>query len=86
LDFVWSFADSFDIDKRDIFTHTREGLQSTRKNSVVTADQEVESVVDIILQLLKGFQEQFPGLAFPDIPKRGDFDLKEVLKAPYFFN
>jgi DNA-directed RNA polymerase len=86
LDFVWSFADSFDINKRDIFTDTREGLQSTRKNSVVTADQEVESVVDIILQLLKGFQEQFPGLEFPDIPKRGDFDLKEVLKAPYFFN
>ncbi|CAM6076268.1 unnamed protein product [Sphagnum tenellum] len=40
----------------------------------------------ILENLLKGFQEQFPGLAFPDIPKRGDFDLKEVLKAPYFFN
>lgn len=40
----------------------------------------------ILENLLKGFQEQFPGLEFPDIPKRGDFDLKEVLKAPYFFN
>lgn len=37
-------------------------------------------------QLLKSFQERFPDLKFPEVPTRGDLDLKEVLQAPYFFN
>ena len=46
---------------------------------------------DIILvlcgeQLLKNFQERFPDLVFPEVPARGDLDLNEVLRAPYFFN
>ncbi|KAL3693501.1 hypothetical protein R1sor_007152 [Riccia sorocarpa] len=40
----------------------------------------------ILENLLKDFKQQFPHLEFPEVPKRGDLDLKEVLKAPYFFN
>lgn len=39
-----------------------------------------------ILQLIHSFEESFPGLKFPPLPERGDFDLKEVLESPYFFN
>ncbi|CAM6108851.1 unnamed protein product [Calypogeia fissa] len=47
----------------------------------------VELYSDPILEnLLKGFKEQFPKLDFPDVPSRGDLDLSEVTKAPYFFN
>lgn len=37
-------------------------------------------------QLLESFQESYPALTFPPLPKRGDFDLREVLESPYFFN
>lgn len=37
-------------------------------------------------QLLESFQKMFPTLNFPPLPERGDFDLTEVLKSPYFFN
>ena len=37
-------------------------------------------------QLLKSFEESFPDVNFPPVPERGNFNLKEVLKAPYFFN
>lgn len=40
----------------------------------------------ILENLLLDFQTQFPDLEFPDVPARGDFDMKEVLKSPYFFN
>ncbi|CAN8236050.1 unnamed protein product [Cochlearia groenlandica] len=40
----------------------------------------------ILENLLKSFQKSFPGLSFPPLPGRGDFDLKEVLRSPYFFN
>ncbi|KAL9262687.1 DNA-directed RNA polymerase 1B, mitochondrial-like protein [Drosera capensis] len=36
--------------------------------------------------LLKSFQKSFPELKFPPLPERGDFDLREVLQSPYFFN
>lgn len=37
-------------------------------------------------QLLENFQKSFPKLTFPPLPDRGDFDLKDVLQSPYFFN
>ncbi|KAK4409797.1 DNA-directed RNA polymerase 2, chloroplastic/mitochondrial [Sesamum angolense] len=40
----------------------------------------------ILENLLEGFQQSFPSLTFPPLPDRGDFDLKEVLQSPYFFN
>lgn len=38
------------------------------------------------LQLLKSFQASYPALTFPPLPERGNFDMREVLKSPYFFN
>lgn len=38
------------------------------------------------LQLLESFHKSFPDLTFPPLPERGDFDLRDVLKSPYFFN
>ncbi|XVF31632.1 hypothetical protein REPUB_Repub17cG0008100 [Reevesia pubescens] len=40
----------------------------------------------ILENLLESFQQCFPTLCFPPLPERGDFDLREVLESPYFFN
>ncbi|XVF81816.1 hypothetical protein PTKIN_Ptkin15bG0186400 [Pterospermum kingtungense] len=40
----------------------------------------------ILENLLESFQQSFPALSFPPLPERGDFDLREVLESPYFFN
>ncbi|KAJ1435406.1 DNA-directed RNA polymerase, phage-type [Sesbania bispinosa] len=40
----------------------------------------------ILENLLEDFQRSFPSLTFPPLPERGDFDLREVLESPYFFN
>lgn len=40
----------------------------------------------ILENLLEGFEQSFPALSFPPLPERGDFDLREVLESPYFFN
>ncbi|KAH9707793.1 DNA-directed RNA polymerase [Citrus sinensis] len=40
----------------------------------------------ILEDLLASFQKQFPKLNFPPLPERGDFDLRDVLESPYFFN
>ncbi|PON76758.1 DNA-directed RNA polymerase, phage-type [Trema orientale] len=40
----------------------------------------------ILENLLESFQKSFPTLKFPPLPDRGDFDLREVLESPYFFN
>ncbi|KAK8694366.1 hypothetical protein V6N13_071920 [Hibiscus sabdariffa] len=40
----------------------------------------------ILENLLESFQESFPTLCFPPLPERGDFDLRDVLDSPYFFN
>ncbi|CAI9109927.1 OLC1v1009869C1 [Oldenlandia corymbosa var. corymbosa] len=40
----------------------------------------------ILENLLESFQKSFPSLSFPALPERGDFDLKNVLESPYFFN
>ncbi|CAJ1975521.1 unnamed protein product [Sphenostylis stenocarpa] len=42
--------------------------------------------IPILENLLEDFQTTYPGLAFPSLPKRGDFDLQKVLDSPYFFN
>lgn len=38
------------------------------------------------LQLLESFETSYPELKFPALPKRGNFDLQQVLNSPYFFN
>ncbi|XP_073003649.1 DNA-directed RNA polymerase 1, mitochondrial-like [Typha latifolia] len=40
----------------------------------------------ILENLLEAFQHSFPTLTFPPLPERGDFNLKDVLDSPYFFN
>lgn len=40
----------------------------------------------ILENLLESFQQSFPTVNFPLLPERGDFDLKDVLESPYFFN
>ncbi|BFG26451.1 hypothetical protein CerSpe_127250 [Prunus speciosa] len=40
----------------------------------------------ILENLLESFQQSFPALTFPPLPERGDFDLRDVLESPYFFN
>ncbi|EPS71577.1 hypothetical protein M569_03175, partial [Genlisea aurea] len=40
----------------------------------------------ILENLLESFQVSFPTLSFPPLPPRGDFDLREVMQSPYFFN
>ncbi|CAN6446738.1 unnamed protein product [Victoria cruziana] len=40
----------------------------------------------ILEELLESFRKSFPHVRFPPLPDRGDFDLREVLKSPYFFN
>ncbi|KAL8161431.1 hypothetical protein V2J09_012920 [Rumex salicifolius] len=40
----------------------------------------------ILEDLVENFQKSFPNLKFPPLPERGDFDMKEVLESPYFFN
>lgn len=42
--------------------------------------------VPILENLLESFEKSFPSLNFPPLPDRGDFDLREVLQSPYFFN
>jgi len=40
----------------------------------------------ILENLLESFEKSFPKLKFPPLPERGDFDMKDVLESPYFFN
>lgn len=40
----------------------------------------------ILENLLESFERSFPTLSFPPLPERGDFDLRDVLESPYFFN
>ncbi|XP_031285635.1 DNA-directed RNA polymerase 2, chloroplastic/mitochondrial [Pistacia vera] len=40
----------------------------------------------ILENLLESFQQSCPALSFPPLPERGDFDLRDVLESPYFFN
>ncbi|NP_001289520.1 DNA-directed RNA polymerase 2, chloroplastic/mitochondrial [Nicotiana sylvestris] len=40
----------------------------------------------ILEKLLESFQTSYPTLLFPPLPERGDFDMRDVLESPYFFN
>ncbi|KAI4346747.1 hypothetical protein L6164_007617 [Bauhinia variegata] len=40
----------------------------------------------VLENLLEEFERSFPSLSFPSLPERGDFDLRDVLESPYFFN
>ena len=40
----------------------------------------------ILEELRDTLSMRFPAVKFPDLPERGTLDLREVLKAPYFFN
>ncbi|KAK4784232.1 hypothetical protein SAY86_018600 [Trapa natans] len=40
----------------------------------------------ILENLLESFEASYPSLTFPPLPERDDFDLREVLRSPYFFN
>ncbi|XP_050380024.1 DNA-directed RNA polymerase 2, chloroplastic/mitochondrial [Argentina anserina] len=40
----------------------------------------------ILERLLESFERSFPTLTFPPLPERGDFDIRDVLESPYFFN
>ena len=49
-----------------------------------------ESFVDLYDQplledLKRSWELRYPSLEFPDIPARGNLDIQEVKKAPYFF-
>lgn len=39
----------------------------------------------LLEQLKRTWELRYPSLEFPELPKRGDLDLEEVKKAPYFF-
>jgi len=39
----------------------------------------------LLEELKRSWELRYPTLEFPDIPKRGDLDINEVKKAPYFF-
>ncbi|KAG5624104.1 hypothetical protein H5410_009322 [Solanum commersonii] len=40
----------------------------------------------ILEKLLESFQVSYPTLSFPSLPEHGDFDLRDVIESPYFFN
>jgi DNA-directed RNA polymerase len=40
----------------------------------------------ILEQVRDAWQARFPEITLPPVPKRGQLDIKEVLKSPYFFN
>ncbi|KAK7388405.1 hypothetical protein VNO78_23221 [Psophocarpus tetragonolobus] len=65
------------------WTHARD----VEKMSHVLREEFVELYnMPILENLLEGFKSSYPGLAFPPLPERGDFDLQKVLESPYFFN
>ena len=39
----------------------------------------------LLEELKETWELQYPSLEFPDLPERGDLDLNDVRKAPYFF-
>lgn len=40
----------------------------------------------LLENLLSNFKSSYPELKFPDIPPRGELDLKNVLDSTYFFS
>ena len=39
----------------------------------------------LLQELVSEFKTRHPSIVFPDVPQRGDLDLKLVLDSPYFF-
>lgn len=39
----------------------------------------------LLEELKETFELRYPDIIFPDLPQRGDLDLEEVKRAPYFF-
>ncbi|XP_057821659.2 DNA-directed RNA polymerase 1B, mitochondrial isoform X1 [Cryptomeria japonica] len=57
------------------------------KMSQILREKFVELYSKPILEdLLEYFNATFPQVKFPPLPDQSDFDLKEVLNSPYFFN
>jgi DNA-directed RNA polymerase len=40
----------------------------------------------LLENLMRDFKQSFPDLHFPEIPERGNLDLREVLNSTYFFS
>jgi DNA-directed RNA polymerase len=40
----------------------------------------------LLENLMRDFKQGFPDLHFPEIPQRGNLDLREVLNSTYFFS
>ena len=40
----------------------------------------------ILENLKKHFQEQYPGVEIPELPRKGDLDIHTLLDATYFFS
>ncbi|KAH0850013.1 hypothetical protein HID58_095872 [Brassica napus] len=55
-------------------------------NRIYLERNSLSSTAHPSLKITQSFQESYPNLVFPPVPKRGGFDLKEVLKSQYFFN
>lgn len=55
-------------------------------NLFLYTDQSWSELLCLSEQLLESFQTSFPTLSFPPLPERGDFDMRDVIESPYFFN
>lgn len=40
----------------------------------------------LLEELKKSLERRYPLIDFPEIPKKGDFDLKKILESKYFFS
>ncbi|XLU18673.1 hypothetical protein S245_054739 [Arachis hypogaea] len=77
------------------FNHSLDGVHDSywmhacdvdRMNRILR-EKFVELYETLVLEnLLESFQGSFSTLMFPPLLERGDFDLREVLESPYFFN
>lgn len=65
------------------WTHARNVDEMNR----ILREQFVELYsMPILENLLESFQRWHPDLVFPPLPKRGNFDLNQVVESSYFFN
>ncbi|XP_057949958.1 DNA-directed RNA polymerase 3, chloroplastic-like isoform X3 [Malania oleifera] len=57
------------------------------KMNLILRDKFIELYsVPILENLLESFHKSYPTLTFPSLPERGNFNVQEVLKSPYFFH
>ncbi|PSS04332.1 DNA-directed RNA polymerase [Actinidia chinensis var. chinensis] len=62
------------------------GCDVDRMNSILREKFVELYSMPILENLLEGFEKTYPELSFPPLPDRGNFDLRQVLSSPYFFN